>query len=97
MTTVGGFGDDTLTGGLGSDRFRFAPSTGTDTITDFTVGEDLIELVRGLKFSDLQITQGVGTAILSFQPSSLFASDKPLAILTGVNAASLTPNSFLVV
>ena len=94
---VGGFGDDSLTGGLGSDRFRFAPSTGTDTITDFTVGEDLIELVRGLKFSDLQITQGVGTAILSFQPSSLFASDKPLAILTGVNAASLTPNSFLVV
>ncbi len=94
---VGGFGDDTLTGGLGSDRFRFAPSTGTDTITDFTVGEDLIELVRGLKFSDLQITQGVGTAILSFQPSSLFASDKPLAILTGVNAASLTTNNFLVV
>ena len=94
---VGGFGDDTLTGGEGKDRFRFAPGTGTDTITDFTVGEDLIELVKGLKFSDLQITQGVGATILSFQPSSFFASDKPLAILTGVNAASLTPNSFLVV
>jgi Ca2+-binding RTX toxin-like protein len=94
---VGGFGDDTLTGGKGKDRFRFAPSTGTDTITDFTVGEDLIELVKGLKLTDLQITQGIGATVIGFQPGSLFASDKPLALLTGVNAASLTPNSFLVV
>jgi hypothetical protein len=45
----------------------------------------------------LQITQGVGATVIGFQPGSLFASDKPLALLTGVNAASLTPNSFLVV
>ena len=94
---VGGFGDDTLTGGKGKDRFRFAPGTGTDTITDFTVGEDLIELVKGLKLTDLQIIQGVGVTVIGFQPTSLFASDKPLAILAGVNATSLTPNSFLVV
>ncbi len=94
---VGGFGDDTLTGGAGKDRFRFAPSTSTDTITDFTIGEDAIELVKGLKLSDLQITQGVGATVINFQPASLFASDKPLAVLTGVNAATLTPNSFLVV
>lgn len=92
---IGGLGDDTLTGGQGSDRFRLAPNSGTDTITDFTIGEDTIELVRGLKFSDLQITQGVGATVIGLQPGTLFPSDKPLALLTGVTASALTTNSFL--
>ncbi len=94
---VGGFGNDTLTGGAGRDRFRFAPGTGTDTVTDFTVGKDLIELAKGLKFSDLQITQGVGATVIGLQPGTIFPSDKPFALLTGVAASSLTPNSFLTV
>ena len=94
---VGGLGNDTLTGGAGRDRFRFAPGTGTDTVTDFTVGKDLIELARGLKFSDLQITQGVGATVIGLQPGTIFPSDKPFALLTGVAANSLTPNSFLTV
>ncbi len=92
----GGQGNDVLTGGKGKDRFQFAPGAGTDTITDFTVGEDVIELSKGLKLSDLQITQGVGATVIGFQPGTLFPTDKPLALLTGVNAATLTPNSFLV-
>ncbi len=94
---IGGKGRDTLTGGEGSDRFRLQVAKGTDTITDFTVGVDFLELARGLKLSDLQITQGVGATVIGLQPGNMFASDKPLALLTGVNAASLTPNSFLVV
>ncbi|WP_234051144.1 MULTISPECIES: hypothetical protein [unclassified Xanthobacter] len=35
-------GDDTLIGGAGSDEFHFFPNEGTDTIKDFTQGEDLI-------------------------------------------------------
>lgn len=35
-------GDDTLIGGAGSDEFHFFPNEGTDTIRDFTQGEDLI-------------------------------------------------------
>ena len=44
---TGGDGDDTLTGGDGADVFRFYSSEGasTDVITDFTVGEDSIELI----------------------------------------------------
>lgn len=94
---IGGRGKDTLTGGEGSDRFRLQVAKGTDTITDFTVGVDFLELARGLKLSDLQITQGVGATVIGLQPGNLFASDKPLALLTGVNATSLTPNSFLIV
>ncbi len=94
---IGGKGNDNLTGGKGKDRFRFAPGDGTDTITDFAVGKDIIELSQGLKFSDLQITQGVGATVIGFQPGTPFPSDKPLVLLTGVNAASLTPNSFSVV
>ncbi len=93
----GGQGNDVLTGGKGKDRFQLALNAGTDTITDFTVGEDVIELSKGLKFSDLQITQGVGATVIGFQPGTLFPTDKPLALLIGVNTPSLTPNSFLVV
>ena len=44
---TGGDGDDTLTGGDGADVFRFYSSEGpsTDVITDFTVGQDSIELI----------------------------------------------------
>ncbi len=47
---IGGPGDDTLTGGEGADTFRYGPSDiadereGNDTITDFTAGEDRIDL-----------------------------------------------------
>lgn len=94
---IGGKGNDNLTGGKGKDRFRFAPGDGLDTITDFTIGKDVIELSQGLKLSNLQITQGVGATVIGLQPGTLFPTDKPLALLTGVNAASLTPNSFVVV
>ncbi len=43
---IGGLGNDTLTGGAGKDTFVFAETgpTNMDTITDYTVGEDLIDL-----------------------------------------------------
>ena len=48
---IGTFGNDILTGGAGSDRFRFTdPSDGVDEITDFTSGEDKIE-IKGSNFS----------------------------------------------
>jgi Ca2+-binding RTX toxin-like protein len=42
-TLNGGLGNDTLTGGLGNDVFQLT-NLSTDTITDFTVGEDIIQL-----------------------------------------------------
>ncbi len=91
---VGGTGNDVLTGGAGKDRFRLAPREGTDIIADFTVGEDSIELARGIQFIDLQITQGIGATVVGLKPQSLFRSEKPLALLVGVDADSLTASSF---
>ena len=44
-TLIGGRGNDTLTGGDGADKF--VVSTGNDVITDYTEGEDIIELSVG--------------------------------------------------
>ena len=42
----GGTGNDVLTGGAGLDIFRFttAPTANTDTLTDFSVADDTIQL-----------------------------------------------------
>ena len=42
----GGTGNDVLTGGAGLDLFRFttAPTANGDTITDFSVTDDMIQL-----------------------------------------------------
>ena len=56
----GGTGTDTLTGGAGADTFAYFAGHGSDTITDFTDGEDLIDLsalesISG--FEDLTMVQ----------------------------------------
>ena len=50
-TLVGGSGDDTLFGQAGSDRFLFEANNGKDTISDFIVAEDKIELAAELGFT----------------------------------------------
>lgn len=40
----GGAGNDVLTGGAGADSFNFAAGSGVDTITDFEIGVDKINL-----------------------------------------------------
>ncbi len=46
-TLTGGLAQDILTGGSGKDRFVFNTGDGTDTITDFTDGEDRIVIDSG--------------------------------------------------
>ena len=43
-TLIGGEGNDTLTGGDGGDTFKFGAGHGDDTITDFDVANDVIDL-----------------------------------------------------
>jgi D-alanyl-D-alanine carboxypeptidase len=95
----GGEGDDLLTGGKGSDSFtgdggsdRFMLATGgTDTITDFTDGQDLLYLPENIAFEDLAITQGQGdnaaNVLISFQ-------EQTLAILSDINVEGINQDDF---
>jgi len=48
----GGAGTDTLTGGEGADTFTFtSTSNGADTITDFTVADDILKFVDDTNLS----------------------------------------------
>jgi hypothetical protein len=91
----GGQGNDTLTGGKGSDRFVLAVGEGNDTITDFTDGSDQIGLSGGLLFEQLTITQAVGSH--SGTLISVTSSDELLAMLTGVDATTITTADFVTV
>ena len=93
-TLDGGLGNDILTGGAGNDIFVLAPNQGSDLITDFVVGQDLLALKNNLTFGDLTITQGTGdqsgnTLIRVSTTNQLLVS------LTGVSANSITANSFI--
>lgn len=56
-TIWGGPGGDTLTGGANADEFRFVAGNGTDTITDFDPGTDMIVFeIAGIGFGDLEVS-----------------------------------------
>ena len=87
----GGLGNDILTGddasgGQGSDTFVLALGDGTDTITDFEVGADLIGLADGLSLGQLTITQ-------QGQNTLIAAAEATLAILENVAATELVAAS----
>ncbi|MEQ8970434.1 MAG: S8 family serine peptidase [Coleofasciculus sp. C1-SOL-03] len=86
----GGLGNDQLTGGKGNDTFVLGLGEGVDTIQDFQGVEDVIGLADNLTFEQLSITQTGKNTQIDF-------NDDTLAILTGVNASTLTADVFTVV
>ncbi|QBR38577.1 calcium-binding protein (plasmid) [Leisingera sp. NJS201] len=99
-TLIGGAGEDVLeagrgasdllTGGADADTFRFEESFGTDTITDFETGLDVIDLVAlslAGGFSALTITDGASGAVVD--------TTQGVIILEGVALADVTDTLFL--
>ena len=87
----GGAGNDTLMGRGGNDTFVFKDGWGNDAVTDFSDGNDLIDLtgVTGLdNFAQLTISNGPNGAGVVF--------DGQLIELTGINSAQLTSLDFLI-
>ncbi|MBD2565199.1 MULTISPECIES: Ig-like domain-containing protein [Nostoc] len=82
----GGVTSDILTGNSGNDTFAFAAGEGTDTITDFSDGQDLIGLYSGLSYGQLSFS---GNNILVTSTSEV------LATLTGINTITLTAADFV--
>jgi serralysin len=85
-TLVGNGLANRLAGGAGEDVFVFAGGWGRDRITDFTAGEDLIDLrPAGLSFADLTIAPG--------RNSVTVAADGDTIKISGTDA--LGPGDFL--
>ncbi|MEK0196233.1 calcium-binding protein, partial [Microcoleus anatoxicus] len=85
----GDVGDDTLTGGAGNDVFFLTQSIGTDTITDFRKGEDLIGLNPGLSFNQLSINSSNNQTLIS-----VTGTGQLLAKLNGIAPNTLTASDF---
>ncbi|MBW4492349.1 MAG: putative Ig domain-containing protein [Oscillatoria princeps RMCB-10] len=84
-----GLGNDTLTGGSGRDLFSLGKNNGSETITDFEDGTDLMALRKGFKFSELSITSGsTGTNIC------LASTGEVLMSLQGVESNLITAQDF---
>ena len=84
-------GDNIITGGDGADQFWIAtgefPDT-TNTVTDFTIGEDVIG-IAGLEigFEDVTLTQNGHNALIA-------ANGNDLAVLEDINIADLNGGDF---
>jgi len=85
----GGLGMHTLTEGMGVDKFLLSTNSGTNTITNFEVGKDLLVLGNGLSFSQVAIAQDSGATLIRFAPTG-----EILASLPGVSANSISAENF---
>ena len=86
----GDLGDDTLSGGEGGDRFDFRLGDGSDIITDFEDGVDIIGLRGGLTFAQLTISQ-VGSN------TQISVGDEVLVSLSNVNVGAIDTEDFALV
>ncbi|MGK7943001.1 MAG: LamG-like jellyroll fold domain-containing protein [Microcystaceae cyanobacterium] len=80
----GGLGDDILTGGGGKDTFIYhSVHEGMDTITDFAIGSDRIELGNQINSSSLSVSLVGNDWLLSY-------NDQVFATLKGIQKPDLT-------
>ncbi|MEQ9482536.1 S8 family serine peptidase [Coleofasciculus sp. F4-SAH-05] len=86
----GGLGNDQLIGGQGYDMFILAVGEGTDKIRDFHIVEDVLGLSGELTFEQLSIAQHGKNTWIDF-------NQETLAVLTGVNASTLTADAFVLI
>jgi len=88
----GNDGDNRLTGRAGEDQFYFAKHHGHDTITDFQVDHDMIQLGDWIPYQDfddiMEHARNVhGNTVISFEDSSL--------TLIGVAKSDLSSDDFV--
>ncbi|WP_159808593.1 fasciclin domain-containing protein [Litoreibacter roseus] len=87
----GGRDADTLTGGADADIFIFNSSSGADTITDFTSGEDLISLHA----LSVESFEALGEGLSDSDDGAVISVEGIEITLSGVTAGSLTADDFI--
>ena len=106
---IGGFDSDRITGGGGSDTMVYRSiRDGFDTITDFELGTDRIDVRRLLRRSGLtagasalgdtiQLGGGDNRTVVSFDRDGADGSRDPLrlAVLAGVSLSAVSAESFV--
>ncbi len=87
-TLIGNALDNTFTGNGGADRFTFLDNWGYDTVTDFEVGLDLLDLTAtGLAYANLSIGNGGSGAEISAGGSTI--------VLSGIDSGLIDGDDFL--
>ncbi|WP_277926382.1 MULTISPECIES: tyrosinase family protein [Oscillatoriales] len=89
-------GNDTLTGGAGMDRFLLSSGMGMKTISDFTVGQDTLQLPTGITFGNLSLYLVTGSSAQNTMITNTTTGEM-LATLNGVAPTSITASSFVTV
>ncbi|MDJ0595638.1 MAG: serine hydrolase [Pleurocapsa sp. MO_226.B13] len=88
---IGSSGSNLVSGGDGSDRFVLS-TEGTAIITDFTQGEDFLELPENISFKELEIIQGSGDigndTLINWQLVNL-------AVLSNIDATEINTSDFI--
>lgn len=87
----GGNGNDRMSGGKGADMFVFnsGATTGSDRITDFQDGVDLLKFSGGARFADFSITPVGDDTRIDWDNGSVF--------LVGVSSGAITEADFILV
>jgi Ca2+-binding RTX toxin-like protein len=84
-------GDNLMTGGAGADQFWIASAEipeSANTVTDFTLGEDVIGLAGlGASFEGLTLTQQGDNTLIAF-------NNDELSVLNGIQSSSLSASNF---
>ena len=90
-TIFGGMGLDRLRGNAGQDTFVLEANSGRDLITDFEDGVDVIKLSEQMSFEQINIIDAPLYSATAIQDD---ANKEVLAVLRGVEAASITEADF---
>jgi Ca2+-binding RTX toxin-like protein len=93
-TLAGGAGNDTLFGAAGNDTFVFRAGLGQDTITDFTPGQDILDIGDGI-FADA--TAALAAATASGNDTLITIDTNNSILLQNVTLANLHASDFHVV
>ncbi|EEA92730.1 calcium-binding protein [Pseudovibrio sp. JE062] len=91
-TLIGGYGDDTLEGGSGNDTFKFEGLYfGNDTVTDFNVDTEVVQLEFGMVTSFEEL---LAVAVDEGDSVTIRFNEETSITLTGVQTENLQADNF---